>query len=116
MKNNTFRILLLAMLAIITSSFSNPKQSKITYKVKSTHWGIKLTYSNEQGNTNQEDVNDSKWEKTFTAQSGTFLYISAQSEMHNANIKVEILKDGRLIETSESKGDFVIATASTYLR
>ena len=36
--------------------------------------------------------------------------------MHNATIKVDILKNGFVIETAESKGDFVIASASTLLK
>ena len=117
MLKSFFKIPLIIVITILVSSFTPlQSQSGIIYKVTSTHWGLKLTYTNEQGNIQQEDVNNSKWEKSFKANAGSFLNISAQSKMHNATIKVDILKNGFVIETAESKGDFVIASASTFLK
>ena len=54
MKNNSFRILLLAMLAIITSSFSNPKQSKITYKIDTPKKKLQYLIDNHSENLKKQ--------------------------------------------------------------
>lgn len=70
-----------------------------------------ITYSNEQGGTQQEEI-QTPWSKTFTIKRREFLYLSAQNRADNGRISAKILINGQAFKQSESIGGYVIASAS----
>ena len=70
-----------------------------------------LTIQNETGGTEQMDVT-LPWSTRFTAESGQFVYISAQNDTDSGSIKCEILVDDARIQSAESDGAFAIASCS----
>jgi len=77
-------------------------------------WSANLTYTNEQGGTSQESDANLTWSKTFLAERGQRLYISAQEGRGSriGAITVWLYVDERLVKRSTSKGAYAIATAS----
>jgi hypothetical protein len=73
-----------------------------------------LTYANKGGGTNQESKVQLPWSKSFIADRGSHLYISAQDNtgLTIGVVIVEIYVDDVLFKISSSKGAYVIATAS----
>ena len=93
---------------------TSPHQIKYEVTVTNTNGGVgfaSLTYSNESGGTSQETKALLPWVKTFTAKKGAFLYISAQNN-YSGVITTNIYVDGRIVKTSNSSGEFAIATAN----
>lgn len=100
------------------SSSSNPLSApfgvesyKVIYRVSGSSGKAALTYQNQDGGTEQTTV-VTPWGKSFTANAGDFLYISAQNERDYGGVKCEVLVDGKLVKTAESSGAYVIASCS----
>lgn len=76
-----------------------------------------LTYTNEHGGTSQESDAKLTWSKTFLAERGQRLYISAQESRCSriGAITVWLYVNDRLVKRSTSKGAYTIATASARL-
>ena len=76
-----------------------------------------LTYTNEDGGTSQETRVTLPWKKSFVARPGFHLYVSAQNliDLQIGIIIVSIYVDDVLFKTSQSKGNHVIASASSLL-
>ena len=83
----------------------------VKYRVTGSTSSADVTYSNSSGGTQQERVTI-PWDCEFVAASGYFAYISAQNRSDHGSIKVEILLNGVPVKQSESRGPYVIASAS----
>lgn len=91
-----------------------PTMHTVIYKIdsKNPKSYISLTYQNETGSTAQEDT-FTPWEKTFTAKSGQFIYVSAQLNSDTAiDITCTITVDGQVLKEANSRGKFSIASCS----
>ena len=94
--------------------------AEVTYRVTGTTKKASLTYNNAQNGTDQTDVerfgtnslNSQPWTKTFTLRAGAFAYLAAQNGQSSGSITAEILINGRLLKSSTSKGQYVIASCS----
>jgi len=110
------RLLNLILIILFAGSFNSCEDlfenGKVTYEVTCYPSNFSITYENSSGNTEQQSVSSNSWSTSFSAQSGDFVYISAQAENENADIYVSIKYKGNIIEESSSSGDYVIATAS----
>lgn len=69
-----------------------------------------LTYSNNQGGTEQQTVT-LPWSKTMPMIKGQHFYLSAQNSESTGTIYAQISVDGKLVKLSESSGAYTIATA-----
>lgn len=83
----------------------------VTYKVGGSTTRASVTYENDQGGTEQADI-PVPWTKTFTFQSGDFVYISAQNDKDYGTITCEITVKGNVFKTAKSSGAYTIATCS----
>lgn len=83
----------------------------VTYYVFGTTSSVSLTYNNEQGGTEQETAS-LPWKKTFNIQSASILYISAQNQQSDGDIRVGILVDDNAFKHSQASGGYTIASAS----
>ena len=108
-------ILVLFIMACGGSSSSSAPQGShvnVTYEVSGTAKGASVTYINETGNTQQEDV-QLPWKETFRVERGEFVYVSAQSRDDGGrSISCTISGDGEVLEEATSNGRFVIAQCS----
>lgn len=87
----------------------------VTYRIITTgNQRIQLTYENATGNTEQTTTTtqDATWEKSFRAEEGAFLYVSAQLGDAIGSIDCEIEVNGDVVERAHSSGAFSIATCS----
>lgn len=102
----------LALLCCGSGSPSGRESNKVTYDVvgESTRMAS-LTYTNQGGGTEQQEVM-LPWSKSFQAQYGDHLYISAQNKKEYGSITVYISINGNTRKTSTSSGGYVIASAS----
>jgi hypothetical protein len=87
---------------------------EVEYRVTSNGGIGNITYSNESGGTSQLSSANSPWTHKFSAEPGSFCYVSAQNTSAGGTMRVEIRIDGVVVEQSESAGPHVIATASGY--
>lgn len=71
-----------------------------------------LTYSNQGGDTEQASDATLPWSYDFTAESGAFLYISAQNSGASGSITCTIYVDGQDVKHSTSTGGYSICQAS----
>lgn len=83
----------------------------VKYRVTGSNLSADVTYRNSSGGTQQERVTI-PWDCEFVAAPGYFAYISAQNRSDQGSIKVEILLNGVPVKQSESRGPYVIASAS----
>lgn len=97
--------------AIILVLFASCKKDlpEVGYVVTCSNCDI--TYENKGGNTEQRTVTGS-WDYDFEAESGQFVYISAQNNNDNGTVSVRINVDGKSFKDGSSSGAYVIATAS----
>lgn len=94
------------------SSTSSPgSRVTVKYSVGGSTDSAFVTYKNQSGNTQQQEVN-LPWSRTFTMQPGDFVYISAQNQESGGSISCSITADGRVIENASSVGGYVIAECS----
>lgn len=87
----------------------------VMYKVTGSH-GLSITYANQGGDTAQTKTYKQKWDYSFRAKSGQFLYVSAQNEGDSGSVECEITVDGYTVKHTESQGGYVIASCSTSAR
>jgi len=69
-----------------------------------------VTMTNAQGGTEQHTVKG-KWEETFPAPHGAFVYLSAQADKYGGTT-VQIWLNGELVRESDCTGEYCIASAS----
>ena len=80
-----------------------------------------LTYANATGGTEQLGLVYLPWSMKFTAESGAFLYLSAQAQGISVrpsaamDIRVQIKVNGVVVKEATSRGAFTIATVSGIL-
>ncbi len=95
-----------------------PTQTKtdymVTYRVEGGG-SADVTFTNDQGGSSQESPVRLPWEKIQMFQWGSTLYVSAQAHSYD-HLVVSILVDGKVIKSSESTGEYVIASASSVLK
>ena len=114
-----FVILALVLLVACGGGSSYQYQSRpratsyqVTYRVTGSPGATAdVTYENEGGNGEQQDGVRLPWTKTYQMEYGDFMYISAQI-LIDGRIKCEIMVDGKVAETAESTGRYVIASCS----
>lgn len=108
-------LLLFPFLSIGLFSCNNDTEElngTVEYRVNCSPGGFSITYENANGNTEQRDIKGSSWSTDFFGEQGDFVYISAQADNENAEVEVYIFYNDKLIESANSSGDYVIATAS----
>jgi hypothetical protein len=89
---------------------------KVTYKVDGSKFSnIDLTIENASGGTEQTEASI-PWEMTFEAESGQFVYVSAQLSSSGDTVTCEITVDGVTLQEARSEGKFSIATCSGSVR
>ena len=87
--------------------------SKVRYEVVCNPAGFDVTYTNNDGNTEQKTISSDNWETSFTANRGDSVSISAQANSEeNAKVTVVIYYQGQIIEQAENSGEQVVAEAS----
>jgi hypothetical protein len=98
------------------STGSNPSLEStshaITYTVSGLSRTADVTYSNAKEDTSKDSDVSLPWSKTFTAEEGAFLSISARRGRAPGEITCEIRVDGRQIQTNTSSGPYATCTAS----
>ncbi len=118
MKTTLFSVLLIF---VFLSGCSNndssnnpvaPTPSTVAYAVSGSAASVSLTYTNATGGTEQIASASLPWGKSFTAQSGAFVYVSAQNNGSAGTVTATITVNGKVLQTSTSSGAYVIATAS----
>lgn len=117
MKNKILIILIstiIIILNILNSGCLSTTTHTVKYEVTGSASKVFVTYENEYGGTSQEEVY-LPWSYTFTAESGDYVYISAQNLGDSGSVTVTIYKDGEVFKTSTSSGGYVIATASGFI-
>lgn len=80
----------------------------VVYTVTGTATAASMTLSDSDGSTSQQSDQALPFSISFEADSGTFLYISAQNSGESGTITV----DGATVETTTSNGAYVIAGCS----
>lgn len=100
-----------------------PTSHTVEYVIDGTTDGVNLTFTNEQGGTEQVNekalplVDASGAPVHLRAQmpAGSFAYVAAQNTRDSGTIGCKILVDGHMYKQSTSSGGYVIATCSTRL-
>lgn len=87
---------------------------RVTYEVDGTAHEASLTYHTETGGTEQRDVS-LPWQTTFTADEGTFLYLSAQNRGEFGTVIAKIRVNAITVKESRSEGAYKIASVNTRL-
>lgn len=83
----------------------------VEYVVEGSARSASLTYSNEQGGTEQHEVS-LPWRKLVVMRKRGFAYISAQNKSDSGDIKVEVHLNGVPVKASQSSASYGIASAS----
>jgi len=96
------------------TSISSNQRPSVSYRVSGTTSKASLTYTTASGGTAQEDVSV-PWTFTFDAET-RLLYLSAQNKEDSGAITATIIVDGRELQSTTSRGAYVIATASGSVR
>jgi len=105
----------LALIACSCDKPTEPEWHTVKYRVSGTAQSVDVTYENSDGGTSQEGpigIQPIAWMYTFSATSGTWVYISAQNQGESGSVIVDIIKDGETFKHSRSEGAYVIATCS----
>lgn len=101
-----------------TPTQAQPKTHTIRYEVLTSRNGgngiaNSITYENQGGDTAQLASKTLPWQTSFEAESGAFLYVSAQNEYDHGDIICRIYVDGTRVKETKSEGGYVIASCST---
>ena len=83
----------------------------IKYEVTGSSKYIDVTLQNSGGNTEQYTRRSVPYTYSFVASKGQFLYISAQAQSYGS-VETRIYVNDKIIESSTSRGEHVIASAS----
>ena len=87
--------------------------ANFVYEVNCTPGGFSVTYSNNDGGTEQYDAQGTTWKKTVRQKpDNNNANIIAQAKNEKATITVNIYFNGNLFKTASSSGDFVNASAN----
>jgi ABC-type glycerol-3-phosphate transport system substrate-binding protein len=107
--------LLFCLLLAVACSGKNPLTGSgtVTYRVTGSTSRADVTYANSSDGTSQQSNVTVPWSYPRASESGDFLYISAQNAESSGCVQVEIISGDDVLESSQSCGAFVIATAST---
>jgi hypothetical protein len=91
-----------------------PRTNVVIYNVDGLDGAARasLTYTNEQGGTQQEDNVALPWRKALSVPRGQFVYVSAQNQDGYGGVSCDIRVDTQLFKHSESRGAYVIASCS----
>jgi hypothetical protein len=90
----------------------------ITYRVTGTAVQADISYANETNGMDHVKGHPNPngqvaWQKDVTLASGSFAYVTAQSDTSgNTMIVAEISYGGQIVQHSESNGEYCVATAS----
>lgn len=91
---------------------ASPTSYTVRYRVGGTASEADITIENESGGSEQKTI-DVPWSETFEAELGQFVYVSAQSQDDaERTINCEIQVNGAVLESAESRGQYVIASCS----
>jgi hypothetical protein len=93
-----------------TSGISKFTKHDITYRIEGTANAALITYSNDQGGTEQLNNINLPWEQSYKMDYGGYASLVAQSSDYGNTITCIIKLDGKEWKRSSSAGDFVIAT------
>ena len=97
-------------LTAVCCSGADPKTYNARYNVTGTGGVVSLTYTNQDGGTEQQEVG-LPGSKSFSVRNGSFLYISAQRKGSIGTITTNISIDGVTRKSATSEGEFVIASS-----
>lgn len=86
----------------------------VTYRIEGTASGALITYSNDQGGTEQLNV-ALPWSKSYKMERGDFASLVAQSDSYGQSIACIIEVNGKELKRSTSSGDFVVVTCNAWL-
>ncbi len=100
---------ILLIIALSTMFIGCLKTSNYAYKVTGSGGPFNITYTNEKGGTSQATAASGWTYKWSEKQSKRFRYLSAQCSTFGS-VKVDIIRDGKVIQTSSSTGNYVIAS------
>lgn len=91
------------------------ERTRVEYIVSGTAKEASITFTNEKGWTEQKRVAIPwRWSSKGDVQKDTPLYISAQSEVYQGSIKVQIVVNGKVWKEASEFGPFVVATVRGY--
>lgn len=85
----------------------------ITYKIEGTASRGMLTYTTPSGQ--EQTTRSLPWRKTFRAEDGEFLSVSAQNEGASGTIICTISVDGSVVKRARSSGAYTIASCDAML-
>lgn len=90
----------------------NGQQSKpATYRVSGSAHSALITYSNDQGGTEQQTV-PLPWSWPMHVKNGAILQVTAQSQDAKGDITVDIDANGQNRKEAQSSGAYAVASAS----
>jgi hypothetical protein len=94
-----------------------PKSKKglVRFHVSGTSDSYEITYKCKRGKACQEKNASRGWTQTFHACPGEYIYCSAQANSKDSKVHVEILYNGKKFKSSESMGDYAVASAGGIL-
>ena len=94
------------------AAMMNGQQSKpVTYRVTGSARSALVTYSNDQGGTEQQTV-PLPWSWPMHVKKGAVLQVTAQSQDAAGDVTVDIDADGQNRKEARSSGAYAVASAS----
>ncbi|MCD6113117.1 MAG: hypothetical protein J7J86_07615 [Bacteroidales bacterium] len=91
------------------------KRNKIRYLVECEGGSFNVTYKDKKNEIKQIQKIKKRWKYFFRANRENYLYLSAQANSKNAEIKIKIKNNREILKTVTKKGDYCVATASAEL-
>ena len=104
---------ILILVAVTACDGKNPLTGSgtVIYRVSGSATRADVTYEASSGVAQQSNVT-LPWSTTRASKTGDFLYISAQNRENSGCVSVQIVSGDNVLESNQSCGAFVIATAS----
>jgi hypothetical protein len=99
----------------LLDTLTGPGNADIEYRVSGTAVRVSLRYETKSG-TSENSSATLPWTFTRQAKENDLLYVSAQIVEGDGTVTAEILKGGKLLNSSTSTGAGAIATASGNLK
>lgn len=110
------KYLVIILLAVIISCDKTPTEPgyeyKVEYAITGTAKTVDVTLNNSGGNTEQFSEVTVPQSYKYETFNDDFLYISAQNQGETGTVIVTIYYEDNPIETANSEGAYVIASAS----
>ena len=94
---------------VVVMNGQRPKP--VTYRVDGSARSALVTYSNDQGGTEQQTV-PLPWSWPMHVKKGAILQVTAQSQDATGDITVDIEADGQNRKEARSSGAYAVASAS----